>query len=215
MATPGNPRGGTLQYISPGNNEGRRRAIGGVAALQSSPSRPRCSCDAGTPEADQKAGTPGHRPLQTSPSSRRVPRSLGYAIPAGARLKVGRAPRRRRQTRRPELQVAGTVTKPGKTWPRVVNDPPTVPVACLAPLHLRSFDEFCVHLRDLRAVCDGATVYPRPSVSFVVCDGCPPVPQPFLVSKPAATKSQPDVRSTSVAARAARSLTKPSTQVGP
>ena len=59
---PGNPRGETIQFTSPGNQAGRRRAIGVVAVLQSSFARPRRWCDAGSPKAAQKAGVPGNRP---------------------------------------------------------------------------------------------------------------------------------------------------------
>ena len=59
MALPGNPRGRAFRYISPGCDAGRRRIIGAVAILQLSTARPRRWCDAGSPEADQKAGAPG------------------------------------------------------------------------------------------------------------------------------------------------------------
>ena len=60
---PGNPRGIPLRCGRPSHETGRRRAIGAVAAPQSSLSRPRRWGDAGKPAApaaaDQKAGVPG------------------------------------------------------------------------------------------------------------------------------------------------------------
>jgi len=53
------PRGTPFQCTPPRHEAGRRSAIGVVAVLQSSLSRPRRWCDAGTPKADQKAGAPG------------------------------------------------------------------------------------------------------------------------------------------------------------
>ena len=55
----GQPRATASRCGSPGNELGRRRAIGVVAVLQLSAARPRRWCDAGPPEADQKAGDEG------------------------------------------------------------------------------------------------------------------------------------------------------------
>jgi len=70
MPMPGNPRGRAFRCGCSPHEVGRRRAIGVVAVLQSSPSRPRRWCDAGTPEADQKAGAPGSPWPRTYPISR-------------------------------------------------------------------------------------------------------------------------------------------------
>ena len=91
MALPGNPRGRTIRCTSPRHEAGRRRNIGVVAVPQSTPARPRRWCDAGPPEASQKAGAEGTG-SHTFHTSRRVPLSLGYAIPTAARLMVGPAP---------------------------------------------------------------------------------------------------------------------------
>ena len=84
---PGNPRGRAFRCICSGSGGGRRRAIGVVAVLQSSPARPRRWCDAGPPKADQKAGTPGrYANADPTPTHRRSPLPLGYVIPTAARL---------------------------------------------------------------------------------------------------------------------------------
>jgi len=64
MALPGNPRGRAIRCICSGDEAGRRRAIGVVAALSR---RPRATTpmvrrwSASEMEADQKAGAPGRR----------------------------------------------------------------------------------------------------------------------------------------------------------
>ena len=81
MALPGNPRGRAFRCASPGDQAGRRRAIGVVAVLSATPARPRRWCDAGTPDrpASQKAGAPGRR------TTRNVPhRPLSKAMCDGA-----------------------------------------------------------------------------------------------------------------------------------
>ena len=55
----GNPRGRRHRCGSPGNEAGRRRAIGGVAALQSSLARPRRWCDAREPPDGRRLRRPG------------------------------------------------------------------------------------------------------------------------------------------------------------
>ena len=116
---PGNPRGTPSRCGCPGHEASRRRAIGAVAALQSSTSRPRRWCDAGTPRrecvtADQKAGAPGRHHTRTAPrlparptasrtrdTSRsetdgqagRSPPQCGTALPAGhGRARIGAVP---------------------------------------------------------------------------------------------------------------------------
>ncbi len=53
------PPGSAIRDSSPGSEGGRRRANSVVRALQSTTQRPRCSCDAGSPEAARKAGAEG------------------------------------------------------------------------------------------------------------------------------------------------------------
>ena len=67
MALPGNPRGKEFQCTSSGSEGGRRRDIGAVAVLSATPARPRRWCDAGPPQADQKAGAPGSRVARNIP----------------------------------------------------------------------------------------------------------------------------------------------------
>ena len=70
MPMPGNPRGGPTRCICSNSEGGCRRTIGAVATLQSPRSRPRRWCDAGPPEADQKAGAPGSSWPPTHPIPR-------------------------------------------------------------------------------------------------------------------------------------------------
>jgi len=81
---PGNPRGNAIRCTSPRHEGGRRRAIGVVAVLQLSFAQPRRWCDAGTPEATQKAGVPGSEAtvnnsrLPARPTASRIRDSYSY-----------------------------------------------------------------------------------------------------------------------------------------
>ena len=79
MALPGNPRGRAFRCDCAGSEAGSRRAIGVVAVLQSSLSRPRRWCDAGSPQADQKARAPGSQDSATDPP----PTGTSHCLVAG------------------------------------------------------------------------------------------------------------------------------------
>jgi hypothetical protein len=63
IVLPGNPRGALSAWLFR-LEAGRRRAIGVVAAVPVSSSRPRRWCDAGKPAANQKAGVAGVQALE-------------------------------------------------------------------------------------------------------------------------------------------------------
>ena len=101
MALPGNPRGRAYQCISTSFEAGRRRAISVVAVLSR---RPRAT----TPMVRRWAAAGGpegrcfRKPRQrhASPAYRRVPLSLGHAIPTAVRLMGGRDARPRNTIRK-------------------------------------------------------------------------------------------------------------------
>ena len=107
MALPGNPRGESSRCTSPGNQAGRRRIIDSIAAVsvshRATESMMRRWAARGGPEGRSSGNGIAH-PLP----SRRVPRTIGHAIQAGARLKVGPAPRRRSMLARDEGGVHPT-----------------------------------------------------------------------------------------------------------
>ena len=89
------------RFSTPGG--GRRRAIGVVAVLQSSLSRPRRWCDAGSPKADQKAGASGRHDHDAFSSRRRSERSTHHqeTLPTSLDKLVGTARLARRHSLAP------------------------------------------------------------------------------------------------------------------